>query len=1122
MSRLNVHLAIGTLSACSCIAVGAALVQIGGEAVPHLPAALWPAEAAAREIEATLKAFARTMLTSGIRASNGVAELATVLGQVTAGYRSLRTASFRVIRIEASWQSARATILGEIAGEDQHGGQRQDECRCESAWTREGSGWMPGKVTNFQCVQQRADKAIFEEVTAAVLGSNSALRGQLGLGIGYWAEHLDAASGIDFYGLNGIAVGDYDGDGWDDFYVCQPGGLPGKLFRNRGDGTFEDVTTAAGLGLLDATTAALFGDYDNDGDQDLFLITAGGILLFEADGHGRFRRSVRARFDIPANEQGSMMMPALADYDRDGFLDLYVCLYSLRSSSGMAKYLHQPTPYFDAENGAPNRLFRNNGDGTFQDVTSKTGLSANNTRWSFASSWGDYNRDGYPDLYVANDFGRNNLYRNNRDGTFTDVADQAGVEDIGAGMSVAWGDFNNDGLDDLYVSNIWSAAGQRAMALAEFQPAAGAAARQSMRQFARGNSLYRNRGDGTFERVRNEAANGGWAWGSDFLDVDNDGCEDLFVVNGHITNDREEDLEAFHWTDLVNTSPVQAIRSRSYEESWRRFQKLINDGWSVHGKERNRFYRNTGSSRFVDFSAPSGLDFNDDGRAFAVLDFDNDGDLDLVLKNRTAPQVRVLRNNSSSSNHSVALELVGRKSNRDAVGARVTFSLDGKIRTKQVRSGSGFLSQHTRRLYFGVGAAREVPALRIDWPSGVSQDFARVPTGAVIRIEEGRSELAVRPFRKPHDLAPANQALFAAARPYRGTWLMNPIRMPDLELTDRTGKTTKVFQVLHGRPAALNVEDANRVLLISAAGSADNAYAASPAAIRLLKTVVAHLFARRRDTTFPFAVLLDGEGRIVKIYRAGVSREWITEDIKQLPAYERDRILAALPFPGRYYGPAGNWLEAYFLIGLECLQAGLHDDALAYFDQCLRVDSDLAPVHSNIGSIRARQGKLDEALTALRRAARLDPQSADIQFNIGTTLAIAGRHRDAAAALEQAAKMDPGSAETWTNLGNAYMDMDQPALARAPFDRALELKPGSAVVHNSLGTLYHQQGRPDLARKHFQESIRLQPDYESAYLNLGLLYLSEQDRAQASAMFRKVLELNPANTEARRLLGRTQ
>ena len=954
-----------------------------------------------------------------------------------------------------------------------------------------------------------SDTAMFEDVTAAVLGGSRAFSEQFSLGAGEWAEMLDAASGIDFYGLNGVAAADYDGDGWDDFFVCQPGGLPGRLFRNAGDGTFHDVTSAAGLQLLDPTSAALFADYDNDGDQDLFLITAGGILLFEADGRGHFSRSKRAQFRIPQDEQGSLMMPAIADYDGDGLLDLYVCGYSLRSRSGMANYLSQPTPYFDANNGAPNQLFRNNGDGTFTNITAKSGMSANNHRWSFAASWGDYNLDGRPDLYVANDFGRNNLYRNNGDGTFTDVAEKAGVEDIGAGMSAAWGDVDNDGRDDLFISNIWSAAGQRIMQMPAFQPLASPEVRNRMRRFARGNSLYRNRGE-TFDDMSQDVANGGWAWGGDFLDADNDGWEDLLVVNGHITNDKIDDLESFHWTDVLGKSPVQAVRSRAYEEGWRSFQSRMNaDGWSVHGREKKKFYRNTGSGHFADISAQSGLDFDDDGRAFAVFDFDKDGALDIVMKNRTAPQVRVLRNNNGGSNRSVAFDLVGVKSNRDAIGARVTFSLAGNIRTKQVRAGSGFLSQHTRKIYFGMGDAKEVTNVRIDWPSGLSQEFKHVPTGAIIHIKEGDTGFRAENFAAHKPITPTQTAESRERPVYSGTWLTTPVPMPNLQLVHVAGKGPKIA-TLKG-PQELSVQAGD--------GGSETNYSVNPAVDRVLNSLVKNLFARRRDAGFPVTLLLDGRGEIVKIYRGAIRREFIIDDVRRLPMYEADRNRFALPFPGEYYGSIGNRLESFFLIALDCLQAGLDDDALNYFEQCLRLDPGLAAVHSNVGSIRARQGRLEQAIATFRRAAELDPQSADIQFNLGTTLAMAGRQPEGVKALAKAAGMDPASAEIWTNLGNAYLDIDQPALARRPLERAVELKPASAVIHNSLGTLYHQVGRTELARKQFEEAIRLQPDYDSAYLNLGLLYLRE-DRTIAKQMFKKALELNPANVEARRLLDR--
>ena len=315
-------------------------------------------------------------------------------------------------------------------------------------------------------------------------------------GVDYWRTVLDGACGIDIYGHNGVSVGDIDNDGLDDLYVCQPAGLPNRLYRNRGDGTFEDITDRSGLGLLDNTACALFADFDNDGRQDVVVVRAAGPLLFLNQGNGQFRLEPNAfRFATPP--QGTFTGAAAADYDRDGFLDIYFCLYVYYQGADQYRY---PVPYDDAENGPPNFLMRNNGDGTFRDATAESGLNRNNTRYSFCCGWGDPDADGWPDLYVVNDFGRKNLYRNNRDGTFTDIAAPAGVEDVGAGMSVSWLDYDNDGFEDLYVADMWTAAGQRISRQESFQKDASPAARALYRKHAMGNSLFRNRATETFRR----------------------------------------------------------------------------------------------------------------------------------------------------------------------------------------------------------------------------------------------------------------------------------------------------------------------------------------------------------------------------------------------------------------------------------------------------------------------------------------------------------------------------------------------------------------------------------------------------------------------------------------------
>jgi hypothetical protein len=237
---------------------------------------------------------------------------------------------------------------------------------------------------------------------------------------------FDSVLTRDSNGHQGVSVGDADGDGLDDLYVAQPAGLPNRLYRNRGDSTFEDITDQAGVGVLDDTAQSLFVDVDNDGDQDLVVATSTNPLLFINDGKGHFTL-VQDAFRFARPLQGVLTSITIADYDRDGFLDLYLCVYSYFFGAGEDK-AGTPAPYYDARNGPPGVLFRNDGHGRFVDATADAGLDAGNDRYHFAAAWADYDGDGWPDLLVANDFGTKNLYHNlgRRDGKvkFEDVAAQ--------------------------------------------------------------------------------------------------------------------------------------------------------------------------------------------------------------------------------------------------------------------------------------------------------------------------------------------------------------------------------------------------------------------------------------------------------------------------------------------------------------------------------------------------------------------------------------------------------------------------------------------------------------------------------------------------------------------------
>ena len=418
-------------------------------------------------------------------------------------------------------------------------GVRECNATWHLVWRRgpEGAHRLESLSTERQ-EEAEAPRRLFRDSTEAVLAREAVFDAQLRPGIDHWLARLELSTGVDVGGWQGLAIGDADGDGLEDIYLCQPGGLPNRLFLQNGDGSARDASAAAGVDWIDSTHAALFVDLDQDGDPDLVVAVDEGVLVQSNDGRGVFK--VERALPLPAGIPYSM---AAADYDQDGDLDLYVACYNPRRGVNRHLVFARPVPYHDAQNGAPNVLLRNDGAFRFTHATKRVGLDEENRRFSYAAAWEDYDNDGDLDLFVANDFGRKNLYRNDG-GRFHDVARAANAEDMGPGMSASWGDYDNDGLMDLYASNMFSSAGNRIAAQPRFLRSAESATRSGFQRHARGNTLLRNRGDGRFDDVSETAGVtiGRWAWGSLFVDINNDGWQDLFVANGFITQADPGDL----------------------------------------------------------------------------------------------------------------------------------------------------------------------------------------------------------------------------------------------------------------------------------------------------------------------------------------------------------------------------------------------------------------------------------------------------------------------------------------------------------------------------------------------------------------------------------------------------
>jgi hypothetical protein len=472
-----------------------------------------------------------------------------------AGIDDLRI-EVKVVGVETS--AERATTKQKIALNGRIGSKRVEQ---HALWD---AGWLLTEdpeeprleslnVSHFEQTQvEDRGTPLLADCTKSVLSDGAFISTHVFTG---YTQHLDRIQDWRYcvlLGTPGLAIADVNGDGLEDLYVCQETAIPNLLLMQQPDGSVKNEAAAWDVDWLHNSPSASFADFDNDGDQDIAVVVAGGIILSSNEGDHFEQRA----FLPTADDTRSL---AVADYDSDGKLDLFVCVYGPDGTitdreSAIAGISYRGSLYHDATEGGPNALIRNLGDWKFADTTEEMGLGEANHRLTWAASWEDFDNDGDMDLYVANDYAPNSLFRNdvvqsNSTTTgsirhFADIAEEVGASDQANGMSVSWGDPNRDGWMDLYVGNMFSSAGNRVTTQKNFKEGANQEVRATLKRFARGNTLLENQGDGTFKDT-SEAAGvtmGRWAWSSPFVDLNNDGWEDMLVANGFITGEDKRDL----------------------------------------------------------------------------------------------------------------------------------------------------------------------------------------------------------------------------------------------------------------------------------------------------------------------------------------------------------------------------------------------------------------------------------------------------------------------------------------------------------------------------------------------------------------------------------------------------
>ena len=1001
---------------------------------------------------------------------------------------------------------------------------------------------------------------LFRDCTRSVLRNDEELQNKLSFGLDQWAKRIP---GIDISGNCGLAVGDINNDGLDDVYVCQPHGMPNLLLTQNPDGTADNTAKAAGVDIFDHSSAALLVDIDNDRQQDLVVATDTKLVLYSNKGNGKFQLEHKLNIGHSTDSLSSI------DFDNDGDLDFYLAKF--RPVSRFDDIFAQPKTWMSAINGGRNILLRNDEAWQFKEATSDVGLSFNNQQYTRAAIWNDFDSDGDFDLYHANEFGQDVLYEN-KNAWFNEVDKVEMVASAANNVTVSTGDFDHDGRPDFFVGANTSFTGMR---ITQDYIDAGGKHLKTARGFGAANHIAYQKEGTAFNSFDLNAPilSSESTFGSVVADFNNDSWEDVVVTNGFLSREKGGVAEDYFYRNLFNPKndleAVNTFRAVQHEVS-----DLFRGGQSFNGHQRNCCYISLGPLRFANYSNASGLDYLDDARAVGSTDWDGDGDVDLLVVNRTAPRFRVLRNSYNSENQFLKLRLVGTESNFDAIGSQVKVYLrgaDGPL-VKMLTAGSGRSAQSSKEMHFGLGKVNAVDRLVVRWPSGKSQEFKDVANNKTYRLIEGKDELQEysndryrialdsKPIEPSEGLPETERVRFFPTtrlpimqyrvdgndrarwyqienieqRPLLCMFCPNKVDHADLlrewssKEADLAKMNADMLVVFTG-----NMDDSDIFVKESAAQIEDAAFpfrwgVLSRSSNEKLAQAMGQWFFDQRLPENPFALLMDGDGNVHFSYHAE-QLNWENISVNFQNVADKNFVLNQIPNRADE-----NWIQIRRTPRFDRLQkrfeeAGYVRDAKAHEELLEQQHSE---DYLNRAIDLASKGKLSPALTAAERSVELDAKSvqslvglADVLRKFALTADQQARKRMLRSAgdyLDRALEMEPNNVDAVLARAEVFRLQRDVENALQLLQKYLQNDPECWPVHAITGRLFFHKQEYFKATKFLITAIENRPTLPYVAADLGFLYLINKQFEDAKEYLRLAIRLQPSDQKLKQQLAETE